>query len=87
MLVTEEDFNRLWDTSMAWGNEWRSQDGRFEPLVSYDWAQAYWFELAYSNLILARVFLDQKGYEYEISSDEAGGWVLLTNYVFKGAMV
>ena len=81
MRLTNEDFDRLWDTSMEWGSEWRAHDGRFEPPVSYEWKQAYWFEMSYANLLFAKLYLDEKGYDYEIASDEAGGWVILTNYV------
>ena len=81
MKLTNEDFDRLWDTSMGWGSEWRAQDGRFDPPVSYEWKQAYWFEMSYANLLFAKLYLDEKGYDYEIASDEAGGWVILTNYV------
>jgi hypothetical protein len=87
MKLTEQDFQNLWDTSMAWGSEWRAQDGRFDPPVSYEWRQAYWFELSYANLVMARTFLESKGEDYEVSSDEAGGWILLTNYEYKGALV
>jgi hypothetical protein len=81
MKLTNEDFDRLWDTSMEWGGEWRAQDGRFDPPVSYEWKQAYWFEMSYANLLFAKLYLDEKGYDYEVASDEAGGWVILTNYV------
>lgn len=87
MKMNEGDFDRLWDTSMAWGREWLAQDGRFDPPVSYDWKQAYWFELSYSNLIFAKSFLEDKGYDYEVAADEAGGWVILTNYVSQEVMV
>ena len=87
MNLTNEDFDRLWDTSMEWGSEWRAQDGRFDPPVSYEWKQAYWFEMSYANLLFAKLYLDEKGYDYEITSDEAGGWVMLTNYVSQEVMV
>lgn len=87
MKLTNEDFDRLWDTSMGWGSEWRAHDGRFEPPVSYEWKQAYWFEISYANLLFAKLYLDEKGYDYEIASDEAGGWVILTNYVSQEVMV
>ncbi len=87
MKLTSEDFDRLWDTSMAWGSQWRAQDGRFEPPVSYEWEQAYWFEVSYANLLFAKSFLDEQGYGYEIASDQEGGWVILTNYVSKEVMV
>jgi hypothetical protein len=36
---------------------------------------------------MARAFLEEQGYKYEVASDEAGGWVLLTDYEYEGAMV
>jgi hypothetical protein len=81
MKLTNEDFDRLWDASMGWGDEWRDKADRFDPLVSFKWLQAYWFEMSYANLLFAKLYLDEKGYDYEIASDEAGGWVILTNYV------
>ena len=87
MKLTNEDFDRLWDTSMEWGSEWRAHDGRFDPPVSYEWKQAYWFEMSYANLLFAKLYLDEKGYDYEVASDEAGGWVILTNYVSQEVMV
>jgi len=81
LIIRNEDFDRLWDTSMEWGSDWAAQDGRFDPPVSYGWKRAYWFELSYANLMFARMFLDIQGHPYEIASDEAGGWVLLTDYV------
>jgi hypothetical protein len=87
MKLTNEDLDRLWDTSMEWGAMWRAQDGRFDPPVSYEWKQAYWFEMSYANLLFAKLYLDEKGYDYEIASDEAGGWVILTNYVSQEVMV
>jgi hypothetical protein len=72
---------------MGWGSEWRAHDGRFDPPVSYEWKQAYWFEMSYANLLFAKLYLDEKGYDYEVASDEAGGWVILTNYVSQEVMV
>jgi hypothetical protein len=37
--------------------------------------------MSYANLLFAKLYLDEKGYDYEVASDEAGGWVILTNYV------
>ena len=87
LMLTERDFDRLWDTSMAWGNHWRAQDGRFDPPVSYEWKQAYWFEVAYANFLLACSYLEEQGIKYETASDEAGGWVILTDYVSSEVLV
>ena len=81
MKITSDDFTSLFDTSMEWGREWEIQSDRFSPDVSYDWKRAYWYE-SYANLMIARTYLSQEGYECQMSSDETGGWVILTDYEF-----
>ena len=81
LLMTAKDFDRLWDTSMEWqGQGWESQDGRFSPPVSFKWKRAYWFELAYANFLLACSFLEEQGHKYETAEDDAGGWIIVTDY-------
>jgi len=87
LLMTEKDFDRLWDTSMAWGNHWRAQDGRFSPPVSFRWKRAYWFELAYANFLLACSYLEEQGHKYETAEDDAGGWIIVTNYESREVLV
>lgn len=81
MKLSSNDFINLFDASMEWGGEWEIQSDRFVPNVSYGWKRAYWYE-NYSNLVLSRAYLKQEGYKYQMSSDEAGGWVILTDYEF-----
>jgi len=78
--ISAEDFDNLWDASMKWGNDWKTKSDRFESGISYHWKYAYWFEMSYANLILAREYLKSIGRSFEITSDEAGGWVILTDY-------
>lgn len=81
LTITERDFDRLWDNSMQWqGYGWEQQDGRFSPAVSFKWKRAYWFELAYANFLIACAYLDGQGHKYQAAEDEAGGWVILTDY-------
>jgi hypothetical protein len=88
LLLTEQDFDRLWDTSMEWqGAGWEAQDGRFSPPISYRWKRAYWFELAYANFVIACSYLEEQGHKYETAEDEAGGWVIVTNYESKEVLV
>ena len=88
LLMTERDFDRLWDTSMEWeGNGWEAQDGRFSPPVSFRWKRAYWFELAYANFILACAYLEEQGQKYETAEDDAGGWIIVTNYESREVLV
>ena len=81
MKLSSNDFTNLFDTSMEWGGEWESKGDRFIPHISYGWKRAYWYD-SYANLVLSRAYLKQEGYEYQMSSDEAGGWVILTDYEF-----
>ena len=74
------DFNNLWDASMEWGQDWKLQASRFDNGISYNWKFGYWFEISYANLVLAREYLKSIGAAFEITNDEAGGWVILTNY-------
>ena len=78
MKLTRIDFDNLWDNSMEWGGEWEIQSDRFNPNISYGWKRAYWFD-TYANLLLARTYLSDNNYEFQYTSDETGGWVLLTD--------
>ena len=83
MKLTNEDFNRLWDNSMTWGKEWQVKGERFEPVVSYEWARAFWF-YSYSSLLMARSYLNDSSYETQTTYDEGtDSWLLLTNYNFE----
>jgi hypothetical protein len=76
--LTAADFERLWDNSMKWHDyNWQDQAERFEPRPDFNWQYAYWFD-NYAALKMAEGFLTTD--ECKIHSDEAGGWVLLTNY-------
>ena len=81
------DFNQLWDASMEWGESWKLQGDRFDNGISFHWKHAYWFELHYANLVLAREYLTSIGAPFEITNDEAGGWVILTDYDHAFGMV
>jgi hypothetical protein len=81
ITLNAEDFENLWDSSMAWsGNDWELQDKRFEPQPKYDWKYSYWFD-SYSALLIARDFLTNQNCPSTTHADNAGGWVLLTNFV------
>jgi len=76
--ITAADFERLWVNSMKWrGIDWEDQAARFVPRPDFTWTYAYWFD-EYAALKLAEGFLTSD--ECRIHSDEAGGWVILTNY-------
>lgn len=78
--LSGEDYTHLFDSTMAWGQDWKEQADRFDKGVTYDWKHAYWFELSYANFVLAREFLIQNGHSFQWTNDAAGGWVILTNY-------
>ena len=80
VTLTAEDFMNLWDESMDWGNEWKTQADRFNRGISFDWQKAYFFEVSYANFILAKSYLKAIGAAFDFTSDEAGGWVILTDY-------
>jgi hypothetical protein len=80
ITLKADDFTNLFDVWMGWGQDWKTQQDRFDKGISYEWKNAYWFEVFYSNLILAREYLKHVGHSFEITNDEAGGWVILTDY-------
>jgi hypothetical protein len=81
MKLTNEDFMRLFQTSMEWGVHWGKHASHFDPKVqSYEWRWAYWFDL-YANLLFGRQFLEQEEFSFEVVWDEGSdAWLLLTNY-------
>jgi hypothetical protein len=73
-------FEHLWDQSMAWaGTDWAAQDGRFEPMPNYTDKWSYFFE-NYLHAVIALGFLKGVGEKATLHSDEAGGWLIVTNY-------
>jgi hypothetical protein len=86
--MTAQDAEMLATTSMAWGNDWAEQDGRFENIKtdnaapSYAWARAYWLEPGAATMILFTSFIASQGYEFEVLWDLAqdGGYVVLTDW-------
>ncbi len=87
--MTAEDAERLAVTSMAWGSDWASHDGRFESVKveaeapSYRWGRAYWMEPGAAAYILFTSFITAHGFEYEVLWDLAddGGYVVVTDWV------
>jgi hypothetical protein len=82
--LTQNDFTNLFDVAMKWGGHWKKQAARFEPGVSFNaWKWAYWFEMNYAAFLLAQDFLTTNQIAFTTTADEAGGWVILTNYNFE----
>jgi hypothetical protein len=83
--VTAKDFKYLASTSMQWfeyANDWRvkREEGRFNPKPHLNWEWAYWYE-TYSDLILARTFLQINEHAYFVIFDEViEQWMILTDY-------
>jgi hypothetical protein len=83
LVLVESDFENLWDTSMQWGEEWKSKSERFHPPISYEWKRAYWF-YSYANLLIARAYLNGSGYETQTAWDEGmDSWIVVTDYDFE----
>lgn len=89
--INAEDFEFLRNNSMAWaGHDWEIQvfDGRFEAAgkagqePGMHWRRAYWMGPEYTAVILARAFLQAKGFDCEVVFDLAGPgqWMILTDY-------
>jgi hypothetical protein len=77
------DFDHLWTTSMNWaGTDWATQDGRFDPMPDYNkFQRAYWFE-SYSDLVMARSYLQTIGQASSTHFDDGewAKWLLLTDF-------
>jgi hypothetical protein len=86
--MSADDAERLAVTSMAWGNDWASHDGRFENVKvnaagpSYRWGRAYWLESGAAAYILFTSFLTAHGFDHEVVWDlvDDGGYVVLTDW-------
>ena len=77
-------FENLWYNSMAWagyGDDWKKQNERFigADSLTYDWTWAYWFT-DWVDIVIAGAFLESCNEKFSVYSDEAGGYVILTNY-------
>ena len=75
-------FESMWDNSMAWqgyNEDWKAQDGRFDPMPSYNFNWAYFYD-NYLNAVVGMGFLKAIGESATLHSDEAGGWLIVTNY-------
>jgi hypothetical protein len=78
--LDEQGFEHLWNNSMAWdGNVWAIQEDRFDPKPEFSWKFAYWFD-SYVSLKMGEAYLTAVNEDYSIHSDEAGDWLLLTNF-------
>jgi hypothetical protein len=78
--LSPEGFEHMWDNSMLWDEgDWASQDGRFIPMPDYKWDYAYFCE-EYVNAVICMGYLKAIGEPASLHSDEAGGWLIVTNY-------
>jgi hypothetical protein len=78
--LDEQGFEYLWINSMKWnGIDWEKQEDRFDPKPSFSWAYAYWFD-SYASLKMGEAYLTAVNEDYSIHSDEAGDWLLLSNF-------
>ena len=85
--LCRDDFVRLGENSMLWGGDdgWRDQQEGFHPLnddhggINWDAKYAHWFTDA-ASMILARAYLGGIGESHQVLTDEAGGYVITTDY-------
>lgn len=94
LAVDADDIERLVDTSMRWGEDWRAQADRFEHATadpdtppSYRWALAYWVGTSWLNVVAFRSYLEGIAHPLEILWDtalgpdgSAVGYVVLTDW-------
>lgn len=92
LMVTADDLERLVESSMEWGPDWRAQPDRFEvetpgAVLSYGWALAYWVGTSWLNVVAFRSYLEGIGagclvlYDTATNPDgSAMGWVVLTGW-------
>lgn len=89
--MTDEDFERLTVSAMAWGASWREQveDGRFEhsqkpgdAQPQLHWAMAYWVGDNWLTVMMIRAYLDAIDQGYEVVWDQADEpeYVILTDF-------
>lgn len=88
MTITPEDFEYLFDAAMEWDIEtWRDQELRFDFKIEVKAGFIYWVEDR-ANLILCRQFLNERGFTFIDSWDEATEqWVFISDYDFHSARV
>ena len=89
--ITENDFNLLWNTAMAWGPYWDKKKDRFEEIdkeqgagfsFSYKWS--YWFNDNYALILFAKMFLTSKNESFDVLWDlNTKNFVIITDYHFE----
>jgi hypothetical protein len=80
--LDEHGFEHMWDNSMAWNGyseDWQVQDGRFSPKPDWTFTWAYFYD-NYINAMLGMSYLKAIDELATMHSDEAGGWLIVTNY-------
>ena len=72
MKLTKHDFERLTEVQMEWvgSDGWIDKKDRFEDTINWSHKFIYWVE-NYASALLATEYLNQKGYDFSISFDEA----------------
>lgn len=91
--ITTRDFDRLCESSMRWSAiDWAAQDGRFEisdgsDHINWQAKHVYWVGDSAAAMILARAFLQDRGFNVQVLWDMAehpnGDWLgyaLITDY-------
>lgn len=88
MNITPNDFEHLFEAAMEWDLEtWKDQEFRFNFQIEVKTGYIYWTD-SYAALILCREFLNERGYSFIDSWDEASEqWAFISNYDFHAARV
>ena len=93
MILTEQDFERLYETSMLWHEDFNADPLRFDGLFKEgyepiaDKHAIFWFE-NYASCLLAQMYLEQIGEDYAVACDEAMcQWTIVSTYQANWATV
>jgi len=88
MNITPQDFEHLFETAMEWDiRTWKDQEARFDFSVEIPLGHIYWVE-NYSDFMLCREFLNNRGHFCVESFDEAmEQWAFISDYDFHAARV
>ena len=75
---TPQDMDQLCSNGGQWGLWAKAQEGRFDVMgapygtePNYDFKYAHWLDDNWANVILAKMFLEQEGFTYQVLWDNA----------------
>jgi hypothetical protein len=93
MKLTAQDFERLYETSMLWHEDFNQDPLRFDGLFKdgyepeADKHAIFWFE-DYAHCLMAQMYLEQIDADYVVVCDEAmAQWTIVSTYQANWAKV